>query len=140
MGSDASSAAATAMDALRAAVPLQSDADLVLTPGTVAGGRGQVGLVLIDVSNGGDASWFLKGGGRPATTVGLGRAGPGGCHGARERLATGAECVRNGERDGCGGRRAFQPESHDEVDEDGDKARERSGWTYVSWHFRFPPA
>jgi hypothetical protein len=51
MGSDASSAA-DAMGVLRAAVPLQPDADLVLATGG-GGERGQVvGLVLVDVSNG----------------------------------------------------------------------------------------
>ncbi|KAF0920865.1 hypothetical protein E2562_037509 [Oryza meyeriana var. granulata] len=113
--------------------------------------------------------------GLSAATAGLGRARPGGCHGALEflseseekaeddeemrvrngwaahgasrclrgtsaaellllspvyfldmrwiRLATGAERVRNGERNSCGGRRAFLPKMHDEVD---DEARERN--------------
>jgi hypothetical protein len=38
------------MGVLRAAVPLQPEADLVL--GTGGGERGQVGLVLVDSSNG----------------------------------------------------------------------------------------
>jgi hypothetical protein len=49
MGSDATSAA-DAMGVLRGAVPLQPDADLVLATG--GGERGQVGFVLVNVSNG----------------------------------------------------------------------------------------
>ena len=44
------------------------------------------------------------------------------------RLATGAERVRRGDRDGGGGRRAFLlPESQEEADEDEEESRERSG-------------
>lgn len=44
------------------------------------------------------------------------------------RLATGAERVRSGDRDGGGGRRAvLPPESQEEAEEDEEESRERSG-------------
>lgn len=54
------------------------------------------------------------------------------------RLATGAERVRRGGRDGGGGRRAFLPESHEEADEDEEESRDRSGRECASRRPRAP--
>jgi hypothetical protein len=53
------------------------------------------------------------------------------------RLATGAERVHGGDRDGCGGRCAGLPESTEEVDEDDEESRETSDRRkWISRRFR----